>query len=133
MPTSRGGHGAHEALPPAAHVAAWEQLHPGTAAAILAEFQHDRRHARAMDWARLAVQSVTVLCGLGAVTALALLGHPLVCPDGSIQGAGLFVGMGSVIGLLAGRLQPARHGSCGSGRASTDPGERGSAAARPGK
>src|SRR6266545_50062 len=105
MPTSRGGHGAHEALPPAAHVAAWEQLHPGTAAAILAEFQHDRRHARAMDWARLALQSMTVLGGLGAVMVLALLGHCLAGPDGSIQARGLYLGVGSVIGVLAGRLQ----------------------------
>ncbi len=127
MPTSRGGRRAHGALPPAAEVAAWERLHPGTAAAALAEYQQDRRHARAMDWARLVLQTVTVLCGLGAVTALALLGHPLVGPDGSIQGAGLFLGAGSAIGLLAGRLQPVRRGLCGRW-----PKGRGDGADRPG-
>jgi integral membrane sensor domain MASE1 len=110
MPRSRGG---HRALLPAREVAAWERLHPGTAAAVLAEYQRDRRHARAMDWARLALQGVMVLCGLGAVTALALLGPPLVGPEGSIHGTGLYLGVGSVMGLLAGRLQPIRRSLCG--------------------
>jgi hypothetical protein len=108
MPTSRGGHRTPAALPPARDVAAWERLHPGTAAALLAEHQRDRRHARAMDWARLALQGVTVLGGLGAVTTLAWLGHPLVGLDGPVQGPGLLLGVGSVIGLLVGRRPPIR-------------------------
>jgi hypothetical protein len=113
MPTSQGGRRAPGALPPIGEVAAWERVHPGTAAAVLAEYQRDRRHARAMDRARLALQGLTVLGGLGAVTALALLGHPLVGPDGSVQGLGLFLGVGSVIGLLVGRRQPVRRDPCG--------------------
>jgi hypothetical protein len=41
------------ALPPATQVAAWERLHPGAAVIMLTEFQKDKQHSRAMDWARL--------------------------------------------------------------------------------
>jgi hypothetical protein len=72
-----------------------------------------------MDRARLALQGVTVLGGLGAVTALALLGHPVVVPEGLAQGPGLFldvgsgIGVGSAIGLLVGRRQSVRRDPCG--------------------
>jgi hypothetical protein len=133
MPTSRGGRSAQVTLPPAAHVAAWERLQPGAAAAVLAEYQHDRRHARAMDWAQLALRSVTLLCGLGAVVALVLLGHSLVGPDGAIQGRESFLGVVSVIGLLAGRLQPVRRGPRGGGRCGACADRGGSTPAQPGE
>jgi hypothetical protein len=91
------------ALPPATQVAAWERLHPGAAVIMLTEFQKDKQHSRAMDWARLALQGVSVVSGLGAAVVLALLGSPIVGPNGSHQAAGILVAVGSGIGILVGR------------------------------
>ena len=108
MPKAQDERLVGAALPPATQVAAWERLHPGAAAVILTEFQRDGQHSRAMDWARLALQALSIVCGLGAVVALALLGPLVVGLDGSQHAAGVLVAAGSSIGILVGRVSGRR-------------------------
>lgn len=125
MPKAQDQRLVGAALPPATQVAAWERLHPGAAAVILTEFQRDRQHSRAMEWARLALHGLSIVCGLGAVALLALLGLPVVGPDGAQQAAGVLVAAGSGIGILVGRVssrRPSLGAGCRLGNG-LDPGE----------
>jgi hypothetical protein len=108
MPRAQDERSVGAALTPATQVAAWERLHPGAAAIILTEFQRDRQHSRAMDWARLALHGLSMVCGLGAVVVLALLGPRTVGPDGSQQAAGVLVAARSGIGILVGSVSGRR-------------------------
>ncbi|HEX5403756.1 MAG TPA: hypothetical protein VFX16_15810 [Pseudonocardiaceae bacterium] len=88
-------------LPAADQAKKWEQVSPGTFDRVMAGVERAERHDRRMDWADLALRTLGLFSGLGAVVVLGWTAMHFASSGAPTQGLGVFgAGSASIVGAF---------------------------------